>query len=102
MKEVEYWDGLGFFNRMDFKSTHKSRLNLLNKTNIKPKTPKNTFVIPVGQAFVDLPFIAYTSREGLTTEHNFTEVKMPTGFMELEKLDKDFALVTNQIKSIAR
>jgi hypothetical protein len=74
LKEVEYWDTLGFFDRMDFKSTHKSRLNLINKNNFKPQMPKNTFLIPTGSAFVDLPFIAYTSREGLTSEQNFKDI----------------------------
>jgi len=48
LKEIEYWDQLGFFDRMDFKLTNKALLNLIDSTNIRPKLPKNSFFMPKG------------------------------------------------------
>jgi hypothetical protein len=98
--EIAYWDQAGFFTRYVQQSTDFS---IANAMNFYENAGPTNMIIPYGKEYIDVPFIAFTTREGLTHKENDVGLpKMPKSFKELSDQERECQLKFNQIENVSR
>ena len=98
--EIAYWDQAGFFTRYVQQSTDFS---IANAMNFCENAGPTNMIIPYGKEYIDVPFIAFTTREGLTHKENDVGLpKMPKSFKELSDQERECQLKFNQIENVSR
>ena len=71
--------------------------------NFCPNAGPTNMIIQYGVDYIDIPFIAFTTREGVTFKENDVSLpKMPKQFKKLSDDEKEAQLKLNQIENVSR